>query len=505
MKENIGLDEKYIINPAYFIRMDNNRAILSKRGRIELSIPFEDFFTFLHPLNAQLLTFFNGKDTLGDVVNNISNKYNLLHQDVLDIVSEYIHNENTLNKKYKDKYLFLPKNLLIKKDEVSDYTCYNTNDFYYSSEPDLNSMRLFTPVRINLQLMMNCYTDCIYCYANRKMQLGKLLSLKRILSLIEEAKSIGVCDFDINGGEVLLHPNCMEIISALIKNNYNPYISTKVPISKEKIEQLKQTGLKVMQISLDSIDRDILKKMIKVNDSYIDQMKQTLFHLNKIGFRIYINTIITSYNSDTQVLEDLVSFLSQYENVKRIRFNGVGYSIYKSAEDFLKFRTNDKFTNLMDSSFMGYIRKKYPQIELIFSPGEKECDYLEGKMDRFRKRAICTGNMRSMVILPDGKVTICEELYNHPQFIIGDVTTHSIMEVWDSEKALNLFNIKSESISDKSVCKKCETFDICRHYKGVCWKTILMAYGNENWDFPDPRCPQSPEMHNKIYAEPNMK
>jgi hypothetical protein len=29
MGKNINLDEKYVINPAYFIRMDNNRAILS--------------------------------------------------------------------------------------------------------------------------------------------------------------------------------------------------------------------------------------------------------------------------------------------------------------------------------------------------------------------------------------------------------------------------------------------------------------------------------------------
>ena len=77
MKENVNLDEKYIINPAYFIRMDNNRAILSDRGRIELSIPFEECFTFLYPLNAQMLTFFNGKDTLHEVINSISNKYNL--------------------------------------------------------------------------------------------------------------------------------------------------------------------------------------------------------------------------------------------------------------------------------------------------------------------------------------------------------------------------------------------------------------------------------------------
>jgi len=343
MKENINLNERYIINPAYFIRMDDNRAILSNRENIELPVPFEDFFTFLHPLNAQLLAFFNGKDSLRKVINNVSRKYNLQYQDVLDIISVFVHNKQTLIKQYKDKKIYFPENLLIRKDEVSNFTCYNTNDFHYSSEPDFNNKRLFKPLNIFLQLTMKCYTDCIYCYANRKMQLGEFLSFEKVLSLMEEAKSIGVVNFDINGGEVLLRPDCMEIISALLKNNYYPYISTKVPISKEKIELLKETGLKTIQISLDSIDRSILKKMVRTNNAYIDQMKQTLIHLNEAGFNIYINTIITSYNSDTKILEELVSFLSQFKNVKRIRFNGVGYSIYKSAEDFLKFRTNDKF------------------------------------------------------------------------------------------------------------------------------------------------------------------
>lgn len=503
MKENINLDEKYIINPAYFIRMDKNRAILSNNERIELPVHSEECFTFLHPLNAQLLTFFNGEDSLNEVINNISIFYNLSTKDVADIVSEFIHNKQTLVKKYNDKYFYLPENLIIKRDEVSDFISYDADDFNYSAEPDFSSKRLFVPLSINFQLTMNCYTDCVYCYANRKMQLDKLLPLKKIISLIEEAKSIGIVNFDINGGEVLLHPDCMEIISALIKNNYHPYISTKIPISLEKIELLKQTGLKSIQISLDSVDGDILKKMINTNDSYITQMKQTIANLNEKGFKININTIITSYNSDTQLLEDLVSFLSKFENVKKIRLSVVGYSLYKSAESFLGFRSNDKFIDTIDSIFLDYIRKKHPQIEFNFSSGDKKDQYSDRTQEKFQKRSSCTGNMRSMIILPDGKVTICEELYNHPQFIIGDISTHSIMDVWNSEKALKLFYLEKESISDKSACKKCEKFEFCRHNKGVCWKIVLMAYGNENWDFPDPRCPQSPEIYNEIYAKPN--
>ena len=45
------------------------------------------------------------------------------------------------------------------------------------------------------------------------------------------------------------------------------------------------------------------------------------------------------------------------------------------------------------------------------------------------------------------------------------------------------------------------TFHECREGKGVCWKTILMAYGVNNWTFPDPMCPKAPEPHRKYWLE----
>ncbi len=38
----------------------------------------------------------------------------------------------------------------------------------------------------------------------------------------------------------------------------------------------------------------------------------------------------------------------------------------------------------------------------------------------------CSALTTHMFILPDGKVTVCEQLYWHPQFIIGNVTTQSL-------------------------------------------------------------------------------
>ena len=107
-----------------------------------------------------------------------------------------------------------------------------------------------------------------------------------------------------------------------------------------------------------------------------------------------------------------------------------------------------------------------------------------------------------MYILPDGKVTICEELYWNPNFIIGDITKQSISEVWNSDKAKRLYYLTQVEISEGSPCKTCSSFEECRgdNYKKICWRDTIKAYGHDKWDYPDSRCPLAPKVEKEIFA-----
>ena len=106
-----------------------------------------------------------------------------------------------------------------------------------------------------------------------------------------------------------------------------------------------------------------------------------------------------------------------------------------------------------------------------------------------------------LYVLPDGQVTICEELYWNPRFIIGDVRKQSLMEIWESKKALELYNLSQETFRKTSACHICPQFDPCHQQSGVCWKMVIEAYGDEYWDLPDPRCPYAPPATQKYYIE----
>lgn len=107
------------------------------------------------------------------------------------------------------------------------------------------------------------------------------------------------------------------------------------------------------------------------------------------------------------------------------------------------------------------------------------------------RNQICLANTTSLSILANGLCSICEMLYDHPEYILGSVRKASISEIWNSEKALNLYSPQQENIESDSPCKTCEVFSKCKTTFGkrICYLDITKVGGNQ--EDPDPRCPLS--------------
>lgn len=487
----------YIINPAYLMRRDGNRVLIVSKSNLDDRVyDYEPCVSLVHPMNAKMLSFFNGIDDYDAVLKNISNYFNIPIDGVKEVVSHYIENDTAYGISYNGNYMIFPKKMIIEKRTHKEFQRYKTSDFNISGDVNLGDSRLQIPTTINLELTMKCYTDCIYCYANRKMKLGEYLSVDRIISIIREAKQLGVIDFEINGGEVLLHPHYKEVINELLSNGYTPYISTKVPISKKIIDDLSEVGLNFIQISLDSINPDILSRMVGTSANYITLMEQTFRNLEEKGINVKVHSIITSLNSKVDEIENLVKFVSNYSNVKEIKFTGASYSLYKNSANYDMIRPSNDFMKELELHLRAF-REKYPQI-IFSSSGEMGKNYFNNK-NVFNNRSICTANLSGFVILPDGQVTICEELYDDPRFIIGNIREQSILDVWNSPEALSLFNQDQSIFPGDSPCKNCATFKECRLRRGACWKLVFIAYGKDKLYYPDPRCPKAPNMQHEIY------
>lgn len=307
--------------------------------------------------------------------------------------------------------------------------------------------------------------------------------------------------FDITGGELFLYKHWEELLARLLDNGFNPYISTKCPIEPKTIKRLKELGIKRIQVSIDSIIKDELMKILNVNEDYSDRLIATIKNLDENGFEIYTNTQLTSINTDH--VGTLIDFLLNSENIKRINIGAAGFSLYKDENNFRRYQATLEDIKRIES-YVNELKEKYQdKVSINFSGYVEKAKILnadkEEKKKNFQERSSCSGNFYALFILPDGKVTICEELYWHPAFIIGDLKKQSIMETWNSTRALELYNISKDMVKEESSCKTCDEFDQCHKYKGVCWKEILYAYGYENWDYPDPKCPRAQKPFREYY------
>lgn len=104
----------------------------------------------------------------------------------------------------------------------------------------------------------------------------------------------------------------------------------------------------------------------------------------------------------------------------------------------------------------------------------------------------CPANYSQITILPDGQVTVCDKTYWTPEFIIGDIKTQSLEEVWNSERALEVFHMR-DNIQSDSPCRLCGDLKECNQNNNVCYMNVIAAYGLQKYDYPDPNCHNAPK------------
>jgi radical SAM protein with 4Fe4S-binding SPASM domain len=491
----------FVLNPAYNMREDSKRVILYNSSIDPgIRVDSDDILTFLHPLYAIVLAQFTGTKKLGDIIVELVRVLKLDESKATNLIEPLLSNEKELQFEYDGHNYFLPRHLLIEVEPGSFSRHFNIKDFMIPRQRlDFDSWRLFRPLDCIFMINTLCVTDCVYCFADRRERFNCRIPMGRLKEIIEEARIQGLRSFDLTGGEIFLYPDWCKLIQEIINNGFDPYISTKMPLNPDTINTLKEIGVKRIQISLDTIVPEELKNVLGVDDNYYHAFLKSIKDLNRLGINIYANSQITHYNQDN--VTKLIDFLLSLENIKRINVGAAGFSLYRD-KDYADYSISLERAQQIES-YIDQLKTKTPEHIMLNFPGYTKSDeYQKDKENHsFAKRARCTGNFSSFFLLPDGKVTICEELYFHPAFIIGDLSEQSILEMWNSQKALDLYKLSKDKIQASSPCYTCDEFDDCHQKKGVCWKEVLYAYGDDNWDYPDPRCPKAPAIKRKFFLE----
>jgi radical SAM protein with 4Fe4S-binding SPASM domain len=248
--------------------------------------------------------------------------------------------------------------------------------------------------------------------------------------------------------------------------------------------RLRDIGIRIIQFSIDSSDSKIVDLMVGV-PQYHRRAFRALENLRQAGLTVRVNTVVTPINAGA--VGQLLDYLGALGNVKRVSLTPYGRSSFRHNDElFLSTSGLDRLSEEVSNR-----QPRYPHMRITVG-GNVPARPQDPKEERlgWERRAFCTGNRDGFVILPDGRVTPCEELYDHPSLGMGDLSRQSVMQMWNSPEALALIFPDQGAVPD-GPCKTCDEFTTCNSGRGRCWRDILKSYGWDKPHWPDPRCPKA--------------
>jgi len=236
----------------------------------------------------------------------------------------------------------------------------------------------------------------------------------------------------------------------------NPFLTTKSHVLPRAAKALADAGLRWTQVSIDTADPETADYLTGT-PGYADHAIDTIRNLVTAGISVRINSIVTRHN--VRQMPALAQLLLNL-GVRLVHFTSVSVSMYQpNTEDLLP---SFEECNWLTEQVSKYEAKYHVSFTRPPNPG-KERPYSE--------RSLCSAGVWGMIMHSDGKITLCDEMPLVPEMIIGDVSRQSLMEVWNSQRLLDLrYPRREEFAGTGSACYECEEFEACHRGRGRCFR-----------------------------------
>jgi len=167
---------------------------------------------------------------------------------------------------------------------------------------------------VRVSVTDRCDFRCTYCMSEDMEFLPKkdVLSLEELDRLCNTFIDLGVKKLRITGGEPLVRKNIMQLFSNLGKKLGKGLEELTLTTNGSQLtrysKDLFDSGIRRINISLDSLDKNKFKRITRIGD--FDKVIQGIMAANKAGLKIKINTVALKGINDNEIL-DLVNWCGE--------------------------------------------------------------------------------------------------------------------------------------------------------------------------------------------------
>lgn len=192
---------------------------------------------------------------------------------------------------------------------------------------------------IRLAVTDRCNLRCTYCMPEQMqfLQRKELLTNGEILTLLQPLAAAGVDKLRITGGEPFLRKDLMPLLAAL--KEFIPEISmtTNGVLTQPYIPQLKALGIRKINLSLDTLQRDRFTEITR-RDQFM-AVRQTLDSLLEHDMQVKLNVVVMG-GVNTDELKAFAGLTRQaplsVRFIEEMPFNGQGHSFSGEQWHYLR-------------------------------------------------------------------------------------------------------------------------------------------------------------------------
>jgi cyclic pyranopterin phosphate synthase len=209
---------------------------------------------------------------------------------------------------------------------------------------------------IRISLTPKCNLKCIYCHREGEIKPAAELSKEEIAEILRVAAKFEIRSVKFTGGEPLLRPDIIDIIRSVPKTMESS-MTTNGTLLARLAQPLKDAGLKRVNVSIDSINRETYKKI-----TGLDQLDNVLLGMQAAidaGLTpIKINMVVLEGINDHEI-DDFLAYIRGNRNlvlqlIELMDFNACDHHTkLDGLEDSLAARSKQIITRRM------HHRKKY--------------------------------------------------------------------------------------------------------------------------------------------------
>lgn len=404
------------------------------------------------------------KEFFGGIIEDIKKKENMsIDSSVYSVLDRLLNSE-----KERDVTHMSSEEVWQILDELVELEIVKLNYSIKNAHQE-NTNCLSHPLRVFYDITYKCNLACKHCFTNSGKKREEELSLPEKKKLINQFKEANVGRISIAGGEPFASEDIFFFLAECKENDIEVSITSNGTLLDEyTVKRLNDIKIRTLTISLDGASQEG-NDFIRGLGSY----KKTLEGLDNLKKYYKNNYCIktTLMKSNLNDIEELIK-IAISKGCWSIKFNCVredGRAHKNSEEIVLDSREYIDVIKRIET-----LKKKYGDRIDIKAPLNIFC---EEDYEFIPELGFgCFAGKESICIDPMGNVRPCSHFPS--QFICGNIREESLIEMWRSNKILQLFR----NLEGNKECNSCKSYKFCR---GGC---RFRAYKNGDINGIDPYC-----------------